>query len=88
MANQREMNLLAALIELESSDDSASDPIANLHAPVRNRMSDAEKAEKRAEAAASKSEGDEQIAERAAKLTAILKSYVEGKISDSNGGTS
>ena len=85
--NEREQQLLAALIELESGDDSAADPIEGLPPAVKNRMSTAEKQQKRDEAAASKSEGDEQIAERAAMLTEILKSYVEGKISDSNGGT-
>jgi len=83
--NEREEQLRAALIELESGDDDGDDdPVDSLPAAVKNSMSDAEKQKLREDASASKEEGDEEIIERANTLTEILKMYVEGKIADSN----
>jgi len=88
--NEREQQLLVALIQLESGDDAGGDPdpIQNLPAAVKNAMTQEEKDAKKAEAKAAKDEGDDEIIKRAETLTAILKAYVEGKISDDNNGPS
>ena len=78
--NQLEESLKLALILIDSGDDEDSDPIDGLPPAVKNKMSDAEKEQKRAEARAGKEKSSEEIAERAEALTAALKAYVEAKI--------
>jgi hypothetical protein len=86
--NEREQQLLSALIILESGDDGGGepDPIEDLPKAVKDAMTEEEKDAKKAEARAAKDEGDEEIVKRAEKLTQILKAYVEGKISDNGDG--
>ena len=86
--NEREQQLLSALILLESGDDGGGepDPIEDLPKAVKDAMTDEEKDAKKAEARAAKNEGDEEIVKRAETLTEILKAYVVGKISDNGDG--
>ena len=59
--NDIEEQLKTLLIEMDSGDDEDSDPIDGLPTPVQNAMTEEEKAEKRAEAAAGAEKSKEEI---------------------------